>query len=111
MEDAAGGENLAPFFGQWLTQGGFPVLDVSWSYAEDGTLSIDVAQAQTDGFAFALPVEFLIETDGAESLLERSISLADSPSTITRVLASRPTRIIVDPETKLLARWTVSERN
>ena len=112
MESASGGEDLQPFFSQWLYQGGFPVLEVKWSYDNAlKNLSIEVSQVQSDGYLFELPVELGIEMAGTDELmLETILSKAKSSTSVTVPLDARPVRVIVDPKTKLLARWTAAER-
>lgn len=109
MEEASG-QDLEDFFQQWLYQGGFPVLDVSWSYDEaDKTLSVTIDQVQSDGFAFEIPVELGINSgESATPRIETVVSSTGSSATVTVQLEQRPDHVVVDPRTRLLARWNVS---
>jgi aminopeptidase N len=109
MEEASG-QDLEDFFQQWLYQGGFPVLDVSWSYDEaDKTLSVTIDQVQSDGFAFEIPVELGINSgESATPRIETVVSSTGSTATVTVQLEQRPDHVVVDPRTRLLARWNVS---
>jgi aminopeptidase N len=68
MEQASGRE-LAGFFDQWLTRGGFPKRRALWSYdASAKQLRLDVEQLQA-GPLFRLPIEVGIEVDGSTRAL------------------------------------------
>ena len=56
MEDASG-DDLQPFFDQWLRHGGNPVFAGSWGYdADAGTVRVDLRQVQETGL-FRMPLE------------------------------------------------------
>jgi len=66
--ETASGEPLDWFFDTWVHDWGYPVydLDCSWSETVDGwTVEIDLAQVQTTGPVFTMPLEFEIR-GGAE---------------------------------------------
>ncbi len=109
MEEASG-QDLEQFFLQWLYQGGFPVLDVSWSYDDAAkTFSVTIDQVQTDGFVFEFPVELGIHSgESATPGIETVVSSTGSTATLTVQLEQRPDHIVVDPRTRLLARWSLS---
>jgi len=112
MEEASG-EDLEGFFQQWLYQGGFPVLDVIWSYSEAAkSLSITIDQVQTDGFAFEIPVELgIVSGESGTPRIETVVSSTGSTATVTLQLEQRPSTVVVDPRTRLLTRWTVKARD
>ena len=100
MEQASG-QDLAWFFDQWLTRGGFPKLSTRWSYdAKAKQLRLDVEQLQP-GPPFRLPIELEIEfrsrapypqrahrspaTAARPSLSPSTASRSRSPSTRARM--------------------------
>lgn len=108
--EEASGDDLEQFFDQWLFQGGIPHLEVTWE--QDGeTVSIEVDQTQPD-FLFTAEVEVqVVYEDGSSEDLVLSITDSDSGSTGSSAMgehAGRVAKVIVDPNTRLLASWTVN---
>jgi aminopeptidase N len=101
MEQASG-QDLAWFFDQWLTRGGFPKLVVRWSYAATAKqLRLDVEQLQP-GPPFRLPIELAIDIEGdSRPRLER-IDVRKPRETLTLALDRQPKAIALDPRSYVL---------
>jgi len=107
MEEISG-LDLSGFFGQWLYQGGVPVLEGSWS-VDDGQLTIVMAQIQ-EKYEFDLTVDFGISyKDGSYERI--SIGIAPGqPSVRSTPVEKEVLNIVVDPDTRVLARWTFERK-
>lgn len=104
MEEASG-QDLEPFFSQWLFQGGIPELAISLGF-DDG-LVLHVEQVQ-ETYEFDLDVDFLVEfADGSSETLTVSVG-PDEPVEVVRPFEEEVTNVTVDPNTRLLAKWTVN---
>ena len=65
--EKASGQDLKPFFDQWMFGKGYPELNVSWSYsAKDRAVRVSVAQTQRElagtPAVFQLPVDIAVHT-------------------------------------------------
>ncbi|MEZ4416352.1 MAG: M1 family metallopeptidase [Gemmatimonadota bacterium] len=108
--ESASGQDLGSFFDQWLRQGGHPVLEGSWHF-ENGTLTVELSEVQTDGYLFDLPVEIGVYEQGADLPTIHVLRLSDrSRRTLSLPLAAPPARVELDPRTNLLAEWTFGVR-
>jgi aminopeptidase N len=106
--EAASGQDLDEYFRQWLYQGGIPSISVSWRYDDKAKeVVIDARQAQ-DTYLFVFDVD--IECVGADGSRARAtLHMGPREPGTTRVgLAVAPASINIDPDTRLLARWTVT---
>ena len=103
MEEASG-QDLEQFFRQWLFQGGIPELRGSWSFG-NGDLVIDVQQVQ-ETYSFELDVDVLVEfADGSSETITMVVG-PDERVRETRSFAQEVTNVTLDPNTRLLAKWT-----
>ncbi len=103
MEEASG-EDLEQFFRQWLFQGGIPELRGSWSFG-NGDLVIEVEQVQ-ETYSFELDVEVLVEfADGSSETITIVVG-PDERVRETRSFAQEVANVTLDPDTRLLAKWT-----
>ncbi len=110
MEDAAG-MDLAPFFQQWLYQGGHVVLDGSWRYdAVSKQVVIDISRTETDNYAFEFDVEFGFWAEGADVPEIHSTPMDSQSKIVSFSVETKPARITIDPRTVLLAEWEFTER-
>ena len=101
MEQASGRE-LAWFFDQWLTRGGFPKLRVRWSYdAAAKQLRIAAEQLQA-GPPFRLPIELGLEVEGEPRPRTERIEIQQQRETVTLALDKPPRSFALDPRTYLL---------
>jgi aminopeptidase N len=101
MEQASGQE-LAWFFDQWLTRGGFPKLSTRWSYdAPAKQLRLDVEQLQP-GPPFRLPIELSLELEGEPRPRMERIEVQKQRETLTLPLDRQPKALSLDPRTFVL---------
>lgn len=107
MEDASG-RDLAWFFRQWLRQGGMPELEGSWSPAAGG-VRLRLRQAQA-AYRFRVPVDVAVElADGR--VVRRSVMVReDGPVDQVLDVRGEVVDVVVDPDRRLLARWSISRR-
>jgi aminopeptidase N len=92
------GQDLQPFFKQWLHTGGMPVLDVTWKYEPvKGTLNIKVIQRQEPLFAF--PLEYAIGDDKTIRQLDIKAKVTD----VSIPVSADPGTVHIDPNVNLLA--------
>ena len=105
MEEASG-QSLGPFFDQWLRQGGMPAFRaVVGPGARDGvaTLSL-IPDASTH--RFTVPVEYALELADGSRHLGRTVLVTGETTTLSIPVAAPPRALHIDPETRLLRRWT-----
>jgi aminopeptidase N len=103
MEEASG-ESLDAFFQQWLFQGGIPELNGSWS-VRGNQLTIDLEQVQPT-YEFELPVEFRVEfADGSTEDVTLTVGPGE-PVTATHSFDAPVAGVTIDPNTRLLAKWS-----
>jgi aminopeptidase N len=105
MEEASG-QALGPFFDQWLRQGGMPAFRAVVGPGEaDGvaTLSL-IPDAST--YRFTIPVEYALELADGSRQLGRAMLTSGETTTLSIPVAAPPRAVRIDPETRLLARWT-----
>ncbi|HSG10117.1 MAG TPA: M1 family metallopeptidase [Longimicrobiales bacterium] len=104
MQEASG-RDLEWFFRQWLYQGGNVELEGSWSPAPAG-VRVRLRQIQ-DRYRFRFPVDVAVELAGG-SVERRTVWLSESGA-FDEVLAvdGEVTGVTLDPDTRLLARWTM----
>ncbi len=110
--EASSGMDLDTFFTQWLYRGGHIVLDGSWQFNEKKKeINITLKQIQDDGYQFTFPIEFGIYEDGKElpKIVRKEVSTVKTSHRIP--FDSRPSAIVIDPRTVLLAEWTFIEKN
>jgi aminopeptidase N len=108
MEQVSG-EDLAPFFTQWLYRGGVPRLAGTWSWdAAAKTVTIELRQMQA-GEPFRLTVDVGIQPPGAAPTLER-VEITGAEARATFRAAREPAAIVIDPYVRLLAATQISRR-
>ena len=111
MEEASG-QDLEPFFDQWLYQGGNPAVDGWWEYDEAaGSVTIELRQTQEGEVRFDLPLEIGIYTDaqGLPSSVE-TVVLDDQVQRIRVTVESAPADVRLDPGTWALFRSSFERR-
>jgi aminopeptidase N len=100
MEQVSG-RDLRPFFAQWLTRGGNPHVESSWTYtAADQRLELTLRQTQPgDPYVLTVDVD-VITAAGAQ----RETVRLDGPSvTTTLQVEAKPSAVTIDPDIWLLA--------
>lgn len=98
------------FFEQWLRRPGFPELTLGWKFSEElHRLTLEVTQSSRfPQYRFPLKIEILTAEGHSQ------IVTVDVPAekyvrlVLPVVLESRPTRLIFDPQTELLASFSTS---
>jgi hypothetical protein len=100
MSDAAG-EDLAPFFAQWVDRAGAPALRVEGArllgQAPARVLELTIAQAQP-GEPFAVDVPVFFTFPGSAEAVRRTVRLTAARQTFALPLDEAPLRLDVDPE-------------
>ena len=108
MEQAAG-EDLAPFFDQWLYRGGVPRLSGGWTWdAAAQAVTVDLRQDQP-GAPFRIVVEVGLQVPGAPMRVER-VEMTSGTASATFKLAQAPAAVVIDPGVRLLAAAEMTRR-
>lgn len=92
------------FFQQWIYGEGYPIYDIVSDWSQQGAgweLSITVNQIQTVGDFFTMPVEFLVEGAGADTLITFLNDAHGQQETFT--IPFEPVSVEFDPETRILS--------
>jgi aminopeptidase N len=101
MEEASG-QDLAWFFDQWLTRGGFLKLRARWSYDLEGKrLRIEAEQLQA-GPPFRVPIELGLEFDREPHWRAERVELGRPRETLTLPLDRAPKSVTLDPRAYVL---------
>ena len=104
MEEISGQE-LKPFFDQWLRRGGWPTITGHWSWnAERSTVEVELQQEVSgSGGLMDLPVEVAIRLPGQVGTVVHVVRLQGSRATASFPVDARPLDVTLDPEVWLLA--------
>ena len=109
MESVCGCD-LATFFDQWLYQGGNILLEGSWRYDEGaGSVDVSLRQVQDDGFEFSTDVDIGVYEPGKSLPTIHRLALEPTGGRLTIPVSGKPARVVIDPNTVLLARWSFDE--
>ena len=110
--EKASNKKLAKFFDQWLYKGGNIILDGGWGYdIKKKEIYIDIEQVQNDGYFFEMPLELKIFYDKENLIKLETINIDKNSRRFYISSEFKPKDIILDPSTKLLARWDFKETN
>ena len=104
--ERSSGRSLEAFFDQWLRRPGVPELTTSWSHdASTGAVSIRITQGGKYGaYALAMPVA-VTNADGATERITVSVPAAnDTVIVLPGRYPTRPRAVVVDPDSRMLAR-------
>jgi aminopeptidase N len=97
--ESVSGKNMQAFFRQWLFTPGQPALKSSWIYDEARkTCTLNILQEQSTPFVF--PLDILLE--GGQGSLIKTLQITGKKTTVTIPLTFKPSRVVLDPGTKLL---------
>jgi aminopeptidase N len=100
MEQASG-RDLGWFFAQWLTRGGNPAVHATWRY-EASKKAVDVTLQQSHaGAPYRLTLE--VEVVSPSGTQRHRVAVDQGRQTITLPADREPSRVVLDPETWLLA--------
>ena len=106
------GENLKPFFEQWIHRTGAPTLelsDVKVKHKKNGyKLKFEIEQVQKEG-VFNIDIPVVIYLDGDETVTNKTISLNKKEKTYTFIFDKKPLRIDIDPQYNLMRRLDKKE--
>ncbi len=93
------GENLQPFFKQWIFTPGQPVLKATWKYdAREKKVRLTLIQTQATLFDFPLRIAIL----GAGHTLTRNLSIHERKTTEEFPVDFAPEKMVLDPDVDLL---------
>ncbi len=102
------GVNLSSFFKQWLYTAGQPNLEASYSYdPANKKLSISILQLQESLFQF--PLELKIIGGAEDGMITKSIAVKEKLTTFQIPMIEKPSKIILDPNVKLLFEGLIKE--
>ena len=104
MEDVSG-EDLKAFFAQWTRRPGHPVIEGTWRHdAAAGECVVSLRQTQEEA-PFRGPVEIAI--DDASGTTTRMISMEGRRTQARVPCPQAPSAVTLDPNTRLLAEWSM----
>ena len=110
--EKASNKKLDKFFDQWLYKGGNIILEGEWGYdIKKKEIYIDIEQVQNDGYFFEMPLELKIFYDKENLIKLETINIDKNSRRFYISSEFKPKDIILDPSTKLLARWDFKETN
>jgi aminopeptidase N len=97
--ETTSGQDLQPFFNQWLYTSGQPQLKWSWQYnADKKTVSITIDQQQAILFQF--PLQVMVQS--GNEVITKSTNITAVQTVITVPAENKPSRVMLDPNTNLL---------
>jgi aminopeptidase N len=107
--ERASGKELQLFFNQWLYQGGNLMLHGNWRYDKVKKLvEVTLEQTQPVEFIFHVDVELSVTVSGKP--VETTLHKLDSrTATFTIPCKTKPEKVLLDPNSKLLAMSQFSE--
>jgi aminopeptidase N len=101
VEETAGQE-LGPFFRQWLNRPGIPSIRGTWRYRAD-TRTVEVVLEQVQqADPFQLPLDIAIEADGQARRIEK-VELTGRTHRFEFAAGREPSGVVLDPDTRVLA--------
>jgi aminopeptidase N len=108
MEEVSG-QDLRPFFDQWLRRGDEPAVEAAWRW-EGGTLTLTVRQTQPRApFTFPLDIGFYTTAEGGAPVLAgvETVEVDAAEATFAFPLDAAPAAVVLDPDTWILATFSV----
>jgi aminopeptidase N len=106
--EATSGRPLDWFFDQWLRRPGYPTPVLRWDYdstASSVSVTVDQERARFGLYRFPLTLAIHAPSGGVRRV---QIEVAAQPRTTVQLpfpVAARPARVVLDPDTDLLARF------
>jgi aminopeptidase N len=107
------GQNLQPFFDQWVFKPGHPVLNHRWTWdanARQVVLHLMQTQDTRDGtplYSLDLPVAFLING----KVQRQTVALRQKEQTFTLPADSRPDALLLDPDHDFIVKITGEDKS
>lgn len=102
--EAEAGDDLGPFFDQWLTRPGAPVVTLEQAQAGNGAATIVVAQ---DEPVYALRLPVAVDTKAGRT--EQVVPVSGPRSTIAVGVDAAPLAVTVDPDFHVFRRLAPEE--
>ena len=109
---AAAGEDLGPWFAQWIDRPGAPELRLAsaTAAAKDGRSVLELTLAQSQpGATFELDVPVAVTLASSPKAVRRVVRLKDRRQTFSIELDGKPVRVDVDPEFDVFRRLDAAE--
>jgi aminopeptidase N len=109
---AAAGEDLAPFFAQWIDRPGAPALRVESAQvvARGDGRAVELALAQVQGGApFAIDVPVYLTLPSTAEAVRRTVRMTEARQRFTIPVDDAPVRLDVDPELDVFRRVDPAE--
>jgi hypothetical protein len=109
---AAAGEDLSPFFAQWLDRPGAPALRLESAEVvpRDGGRAVDLVLAQAQGGEpFAVDVPVYLTLPSSPEAVRRTVRLTAARQRFSLPVDEAPSRLDVDPEFDLFRRVDPAE--
>ena len=103
MEDVSG-QDLKTFFDQWTRRPGHPVIEGTWRYDEAAGECIVTLRQTQDEPPFEVPVEVAF---GDEPMQTTTLFLSDREAQSRVDCAQVPSSVTLDPNTELLAEFSM----
>ncbi len=108
IAEETSGMDLEWFFNQWLYQPGQPNYFCNWTFEKKNkTLKIDIEQVQGKGLFFSMPLEIGIFIQGDDTPHIEVLKVDEIKKTFVLELESEPSKLVVDPNTKVLLKAEV----
>lgn len=102
------GEDLAPFFEQWLHRPGHPRLAGTWRREEaTGELVLEIAQVQ-GGEPFRFDLDLEIRSSGSAAPLRHTVRIESERTSFRLPCSVLPAEVVLDPDCWLLFEGALS---
>jgi aminopeptidase N len=109
---AAAGDDLAPFFTQWIDRPGAPALRVESAKVVTGggshAVELELAQVQA-GEPYAIDVPLYLTLSSAAEAVRRTVRMTEARQRFTIAVDGTPVRLDVDPEFDVFRRVDPAE--
>ena len=104
-------QSLGWFFDQWLRRPGYPEVAAAWSYdASNHQVNVELTQgARFGAFRFPLVVG-IVDSAGVVHRTTVDMNAEGTTVRMQAASASKPMRVVLDPDVALLAKFSVTER-
>jgi aminopeptidase N len=102
------GQDLGPFFKQWLYRPAFPQIDVVWSWKKSKKeVALTITQV---GEPYDFPLEIAVLGEDGKQLGTLTQAMHNKVQKATLTVAEMPKNIVLDPQVKLLFEGKVREK-
>jgi aminopeptidase N len=101
LEDVSG-QDLQPFFDQWIYRPGHPKLDVAWAWnSRKKSAQLEIKQLQNFGY-FVFQLELAFKDSKGQPISEVNVEVNSTSQEISIKLDQPPAEVELDPHTRLL---------